>query len=175
MHRRAGSLALVALIVAAIGCGNGGDESSPETETSTPAESTELRFADDGAKFESCSDGVAGQPARSPCVVAYEVPEFRKCPDVGSGGGTDIEASGVPCSRAQALRLPAGGFPIRGYAKPVENVFRPWIASGRFTDPSPERAIGWTCAQNFDPRGTLDGVRYLCWNDSGGMAKFVAY
>ncbi len=83
-------------------------------------------------------------------------------------------AGGVSCAVARDLRLPADGFPTH-YARAGEALYRPWLAAGKFTKPKPQQPIGWTCLQSYDPKGSLGGVRHVCWNETGGVVLFNAY
>lgn len=161
------SAILASVLLAACSNDSSTAEDAGEPEQS-PVESVE--FAEGGAKVDRCAPVVT--EVESSCKLAFEEPRFKQCPDGGPGGG-EVSASGVSCALARQLRLPVGAGGAFKYGAGVqEAVYRPWLARGSFTDPTPVRAMGWTCHKWFDPDGRA-AVRHVCWSDEGGIVLFT--
>lgn len=123
-----------------------------------------VAFQDAGAKL-TCPARLVDDDSPEICTLAFEDVAMRQCEDRGPGG-FDLMASGISCRAARQLRLPLGSRTFSSYRRAGEGVYRPWLATGRFTDPKPTEPIGWTCWHRWDPETPQGGVRHVCWSGS---------
>lgn len=148
-------------------CGGSGTDEPPLGSRSASLPSSQAvngEFVDRGGKT-TCPASVSETDSRAICKLVVEDLGMTRCADHGPGG-FDVMASGVSCAQARQLRLPLGIRGFSSYRRPGEGVFRPWLATGPLADPSPVRAIGWTCWHRWDPAAPDGGIRNVCWSDS---------
>lgn len=168
------ALASTSCAVAIASCGGSANATSsprPSTTSSPPSHAT---FAPYGAKVGRCGKQITGQhSSQGSCTFAYQQLPLKRC--AGGSGGSGVIVSGTSCTTGRQLRLPVEGAYYRPAAKAGgvrQNVYRPWLAAGSFTNPLPKRPLGWTCFKHFDPQGS-EGIRYVCWNSHGGIVLFT--
>ena len=104
-------------------------------------------------------------PSAETCTLAFEDVAMRQCEDRGPGG-FDVMTSGISCRDARRLRLPLGSRTFSSYRRAGEGVYRPWLATGRFTNPKPTEPMGWTCWHRWNPQAPEGGTQHVCWSGS---------
>jgi hypothetical protein len=144
------------------GCITGLRNQVRETTATPDLGTPRTAFAEGGAKT-TCPATVVEEETRTTCTLAFEDVAVRDCADRGPGG-FDVMASGISCAEARGLRLPLGSRTFSSYRRAGEDVYSPWLATGRFTDPNPTEPIGWTCWHRWDPEAPQGGIRHVCWN-----------
>jgi hypothetical protein len=161
--------AAVALCIGVVGCG--GQDTEPSTSEAVPGgarsgDSSERPpvfapvLAETGARI-SCPASINPDGQRGTCTLAYEQVALDQCEGKG-GGGFDVAASGIPCTEARQLRYTLGSLGFSSYRRRGEGVYRPWLASGKYTNPKPIEALGWTCWHQWNPKAGT-GIQYVCW------------
>lgn len=154
-------LATSAAVVLLVGCGGGSEEPAVDTASpngaSTPVAESRPPGPVTGGSKSRCPAAFADGGGRATCTIAQTAVELRECADRGPGG-FDVRVHGISCREGRALRLPFSA-PGAGFAGARDVIYRPWVAEGPVSDPTPLRPTGWTCRADY---GRVD-VQFTCW------------
>lgn len=161
----------VVVIAALSACDDSGADAEQGPSASSVAE-THGQSAERTARIAECPARVTGDRVR-PCILVFRDARLRECGD-GGPGGFDVMASGISCDGARHLRVSLGARGFSSFRRPGEAIYRPWLATGTFSDAEAVRPIGWTCWKRWDPTSKVeDGIRNVCWSDRGAIVLFT--